>query len=91
MECEWGTSNVFAGLVGFSKYGLCEALLSIGEASLSLTWKDGWIQVCGHEFSFTPVYAEDAPSHLPMMVLLWGTVKKGLSAAIFLQRVQLGT
>ncbi|GMH33695.1 hypothetical protein BSKO_01529 [Bryopsis sp. KO-2023] len=43
-------------------------------------------EVCGHEFSFTPIYAEDAPPRLPLTVLIWGAVKKGLSAAVFLQR-----
>ena len=34
------------------------------------------MQVCKHKFSFTPVYAKDAPSTLPWHELLLGLLKR---------------
>ena len=35
------------------------------------------VQVCKHQFSFTPLYAADAPSRLSWLELLWALVSKG--------------
>lgn len=34
-------------------------------------------QVCKHKFSFTPLYAHDAPPNLPWLELAWGLGQRG--------------
>ncbi len=34
-------------------------------------------QLCGHRFSFTPVYRSNAPGSLPIAELLWGLLNRG--------------
>lgn len=47
-------------------------------------------QVCKHRFSFTPVYAKDAPSRLPVHELLVGVVKRAARGVRLAHRVSLG-
>ncbi|KAL0020826.1 hypothetical protein WJX79_004115 [Trebouxia sp. C0005] len=46
-------------------------------------------EVCKHKFSFTPLYAPDAPSHLPWLELLWGLATKGARGVCTGSRVAL--
>lgn len=45
------------------------------------------MQLCQHPFSFTKLYASDAPSKLPLREFLWGLVVKGSRSLRFGIRV----
>lgn len=45
------------------------------------------LQVCKHKFSFTPVYAKDAPSRLPWHELAVGLLKRAAAAVRVAHRV----
>lgn len=45
-------------------------------------------QVCKHPYSFTPVYAEDAPSRLPLHELAWGLVGRAAKGVRLAHRVR---
>lgn len=47
------------------------------------------MQLCQHPFSFTKLYASDAPSKLPLREFLWGLVVKGSRSLRFGIRVRI--
>jgi E3 ubiquitin-protein ligase DOA10 len=46
------------------------------------------LQVCKHKFSFTPVYASNAPSKLPWHEVLLGACKRALRGIKVAHRVR---
>lgn len=46
------------------------------------------LQVCKHKFSFTPVYAKDAPSRLPWHEMAVGLLKRAAAGIRVAHRVR---